>query len=75
VVLLLPGYLLARWVLPTSTLAELLGLVPALSLVALGLAGTVALAFVRAPFSAPLAWAVVVALSVVLTPAAARRRS
>ena len=74
-VLLLPGYLLARWVLPTSTLAELLGLVPALSLVTLGLADTAALAFVRAPFSAPLAWAVVVALSVVLTPAAARRRS
>jgi hypothetical protein len=72
VVLLVPGYLLARWVLPKSTLPELLGLVPALSLVALGLAGTAALAVVRAPFSGIYAWAVVALVCAVLTPAASR---
>jgi hypothetical protein len=73
VVLLIPGYLMARWVLPGSTFAELMGLVPALSLVVLGLAGTLALAILRTPFSAPYAGAVVVALCIVLTPAARRR--
>jgi len=72
VVLLIPGYLMARWVLPGSTFAELMGLIPVLSLVALGLAGTVALAVVRTPFSAPYAGAVVVALCIVLTPVARR---
>jgi hypothetical protein len=64
---------MARWVLPGSTFAELMGLVPALSLVVLGLAGTLALAILRTPFSAPYAGAVVVALCIVLTPAARRR--
>ena len=73
VVLLIPGYLMARWVLPGSTFAELMGLVPALSLVVLGLAGALALAILRTPFSAPYAGAVVVALCIVLTPAARRR--
>jgi hypothetical protein len=73
VVLLIPGYLMARWVLPSSTFAELLGLVPALSLVVLGLAGTLALAILRTPFSTAHAWSVVVALCIVLTPAARRR--
>ena len=74
VVLLIPGFLMARWVLPGSTFAELMGLIPVLSLVALGLAGTVALAVVRTPFSALHAGAVVVALCIVLT-AVARRSS
>jgi hypothetical protein len=71
--LLLPGYLVARWVLPDAGVAELLGLVPALALVSLGLAGTAALAVVRTPLSPAVAWVVAVALCVVLAPAARTR--
>ncbi|MDQ3662348.1 MAG: hypothetical protein M3454_15095 [Actinomycetota bacterium] len=73
IALLIPGYLMARWVLPGSSFAELLGLVPAFSLVALGLAGAAALAVVRIPFSSLYAWAVVGVLCAVLAPAARRR--
>ncbi|MGI8520139.1 MAG: hypothetical protein ACR2MC_05975 [Actinomycetota bacterium] len=71
--LLVPGYLLSRWVLPSASFAELLGLVPALSLAALGLAGTAALAVVQTPFSSLFAWIVLAALCIVLAPAARRR--
>jgi hypothetical protein len=71
--LLVPGYLLSRWVLPSASFAELLGLVPALSLAALGLAGTAALAVVRTPFSFLFAWILLAVLCIVLAPAARRR--
>jgi hypothetical protein len=71
--LLLPGYLVTRWVLPDAGVAELLGLVPTLALVVLGLAGTATLAVVRTPFSPTVAWVVAVALCVVLVPAARAR--
>ena len=70
--LLIPGYLLSRWVLPSASFAELLGLVPALSLAALGVAGTAALAVVQTPFSSLFAWILLAVLCIVLAPAARR---
>ena len=71
--LLLPGYLVTRWVLPDAGVAELLGLVPALALVVLGLAGSATLAVVRTPFTSTVAWVVAVGLCLVLAPAARTR--
>lgn len=55
-VLLAPGYLALRWVLPDATIADGLGLVPALAMTILTVVGLVVLAVVREPFSAGLAW-------------------
>ncbi|MEA2508530.1 MAG: hypothetical protein QOG21_612 [Actinomycetota bacterium] len=72
-VLLIPGLLAASWFVPGVSFAEMLGLVPALSMAFLALIGIVALAIVRSPFSSPLAW-VCVGLAVV-TGALLRVRS
>jgi hypothetical protein len=57
--LLLPGYLALRFVLPSAGVAEGVGLVPALSITLLSLVGIVVLAVVRAPFTTPVALACV----------------
>lgn len=57
--LLVPGYLMLRWMLPSAGLAEGLGLVPALAITALALSGTAVLAVTRAPLSTGAAWAAV----------------
>ena len=67
IVLLVPGVILLPKVLRNASLADALGLVPALSLAVLSLVGVVVLAVMRAPFSGTLAWmtagaAVVVAI-------------
>lgn len=54
--LLVPGYLAVRAALPDAGAAELVGLVPALAMAALGLGGIVVLAIVGAPLSALWAW-------------------
>ncbi len=51
-----PGFFAVRAALPDARTAELVGLVPALAMVALGLGGVAVLAIVAAPLSAPLAW-------------------
>jgi uncharacterized membrane protein SirB2 len=56
------------------SLAEMLGIVPALSLALLSLAGIVVLAITRAPFSGAVPWAGL-ALSLGLAFALPRRRS
>jgi hypothetical protein len=63
--LLIPGFLAARMVLPDAGTAELLGLVPALAMCGLGIGGIVVLAIVAVPLSAGLAW-IVLALLVAL---------
>ena len=55
--LLLPGALAFRYFLPDGhPVAESLGMVPALSLLALSLVGMVLVAVIRAPFDSPVAW-------------------
>jgi Na+/phosphate symporter len=63
IVLLIPGLLAVSWFAPGASFAEMLGLVPALSMALLALIGIIVLAIVRAPFSGPLAW-VCVALAI-----------
>jgi hypothetical protein len=57
--LLVPGYLLFRWMLPDAGFVEGLGLVPALAITVLALSGMAVLAVARAPLSTALAWAAV----------------
>jgi uncharacterized membrane protein SirB2 len=71
-VLLLPGYLAMRRLLPDATVAEGLGLVPALAMTVLTIVGVVLLAVVRDPFSSGLAW-LCVGLAVAGTAAFAMR--
>jgi hypothetical protein len=54
--LLVPGFFAARAALPDARTAELVGLIPALAMAALGLGGIAVLAIVAAPLSASLAW-------------------
>jgi hypothetical protein len=54
--LLLPGLLAISWFVPGASLAEMLGMVPALALALLALIGIVVLAVARSPFSGTLAW-------------------
>jgi hypothetical protein len=59
--LLLPGALAFRFFLPDGhPVAESLGMVPALSVLALSLVGMVLVAVIRTPFDAPLAMATLV---------------
>jgi hypothetical protein len=55
--LLVPGLIALRAVLPAPEFPEALALVPALSMALLALAGVIVLAVVRSPFSTPVAWA------------------
>jgi hypothetical protein len=55
-VLLLPGFLAVAWFVPGASVAEILGLVPALSMAFLALIGIAALAFTRSPFTGLTAW-------------------
>jgi hypothetical protein len=75
--LLLPGALALRWFVPRAGWAEAVGMVPALSMSLLTLAGFAVLAIARAPFDTPLAWVSLVtaaAVAVLLARAGARRR-
>jgi hypothetical protein len=54
--LLLPGLIAFRWLFPGGSVAEALGMVPALSAAALCLAGIAVLAIARSPLSASLAF-------------------
>jgi hypothetical protein len=54
--LFLPGWLAIEWFLPKASWAEMLGMVPALSVSILVLIGIVVLAVVRDPFSGSIAW-------------------
>ena len=54
--LLVPGLLLARWLVPRAELNDYLGIAPASSIAVLVLAGTLVLAVVRSPLTAGLAW-------------------
>jgi hypothetical protein len=54
--LLVPGLLAVSWFAPGASFAEMLGLVPALSMAFLALIGIAALAIIRSPFSGPVAW-------------------
>jgi hypothetical protein len=54
--LLLPGFLAIAWFVPRASLAEMLGMVPALALLLLVLIGIAVLAVARSPFSGTLAW-------------------
>lgn len=59
--LLLPGLIAFRWLFPYGSVAEALGMVPALSAAALALAGILVLAIARSPLSTSLAftsWAI-----------------
>jgi hypothetical protein len=71
--LLLPGVLLFRAMVPTGGLPEALGMAPALSLVWLPLVAIVVLAVARAPFSATLAWLTLVVATASAALMAARR--
>lgn len=55
--LLVPGWLLARVVLPGASAGELVGMVPVLAVAAVALAGVAVIAVTRAPFSPAAAWA------------------
>jgi len=55
--LLVPGWLLARVVLPGASAGELVGMVPVLAVAAVALAGVAVTAVTRAPFSPAAAWA------------------
>ncbi|MFN2594524.1 MAG: hypothetical protein ABR579_06520 [Actinomycetota bacterium] len=55
--LLLPGLIAFRWLFPNGSLAEALGMVPALAVAALCLAGIFVLAIARSPLSTSLAFA------------------
>jgi hypothetical protein len=55
-VLFVPGVLLLPKVLRDATLADALGLVPALGLALASVIGVIVLAVMRAPFSGSLAW-------------------
>jgi hypothetical protein len=63
-----PGWLAWRWLLPGGTFAEALGMVPALSIALLALAGIGVLAVARAPLSGALA-AVVLAVALAIDAA------
>ncbi|MDQ5814828.1 MAG: hypothetical protein M3516_00835 [Actinomycetota bacterium] len=55
--LLVPGVIALRGVLPDAEFPEALALAPVLSMALLALAGVIVLAVVRSPFSTPVAWA------------------
>ena len=55
--MLVPGLIALRAVLPAPEFPEALALVPALSMALLALAGAIVLAVIRSPFSTPVAWA------------------
>ena len=55
--LLVPGVLALRGVLPDAEFPEALALAPALAMALLALAGVIVLAVLRSPFSTPVAWA------------------
>ncbi|MDQ3620297.1 MAG: hypothetical protein M3391_09250 [Actinomycetota bacterium] len=62
--LLVPGVLALRGVLPDAEFPEALALAPALSMALLALAGVIVLAVLRSPFSTPVAWTSVVVAAV-----------
>jgi len=62
--LLVPGVIALRGVLPDAEFPEALALAPALSMALLALAGVVVLALLRSPFSTPVAWASAVVAAV-----------
>jgi hypothetical protein len=69
VLLLLPGYLALRYVLPDAGIAEGLGLVPALAIAITSLVGIIVIAVTRSSFGSTSAWttlAVAIAASVAL---------
>jgi hypothetical protein len=72
VVLLLPGVVALRWFLPDATLPDALAMAPALAIAMLTLVGFAALAVVRSPFSAGVAWACVVVTIAIAAVAAFR---
>lgn len=74
--LVAPGITATRWFLPRASLAEFLGIAPALAMAGLVLAGVGVLAVARAPLSEALAWttlAVTVVAGAVLGAGAMRR--
>ncbi|MEA2486086.1 MAG: hypothetical protein QOD46_1197, partial [Actinomycetota bacterium] len=72
--LLLPGLLAVRRVIFRPSLAEMLGMVPALSMALLAGSGIVVLAVARAPFSGALPWeSVALAIGLALLMPRARR--
>jgi hypothetical protein len=72
--LLIPGVIGVRRVIFHPSLAEMLGMVPALSMALLAVAGIVVLAISRAPFSGAIPWAGLL-LAIVLARALPRHRS
>ncbi|HEX2235354.1 MAG TPA: hypothetical protein VHK89_03670 [Actinomycetota bacterium] len=76
-VLLVPGLLALRWFVPGAGWAEAVGMVPALSIALLTLAGFAVLAVARAPFGTALAWVslgIAAAAALLLARAGARGR-
>ncbi len=72
-VMLVPGYLLFRWLLPDGELPEALGMVPALSMTILSFVAMAVLA-VAGPFSTGVVWACIVG-SIAIGVVALRRGS
>ena len=64
-VLVLPGVITLRWLMPEAGVAEALGMTPALSLSELTALGIGVLALTRSPFSAAQAW-IAVAVAIVV---------
>jgi hypothetical protein len=60
VLMLVPGYLALRYFFPDATAGEVIGMVPALSIGLLTLAGIVVLAIVRSPLDGIVPWLVLV---------------
>jgi hypothetical protein len=60
VLMLVPGYLALRYFFPDATIAEAIGMVPALSIGLLTLTGIVVLAIVRSPLDGIVPWLVLV---------------
>lgn len=71
-IMLIPGYLAFKWLLPAGGVAEALGMVPALSITLLALVGIAVIAVTRSPFSLPVVWASI-ALAIAGTAALAWR--
>lgn len=74
IVMLIPGYLLFRWLFPDGELPEALGMIPALSMTVLSFVAMAVLAVVRSPFSTGIVWACI-ALSIAIGVVARRSGS
>lgn len=73
--LMVPGFLAVRWMLPDAGFAEWLGLVPALAMGALAFVSFWALALLGDPLTAGLAWALLAGTTLVLATLVFIRRN